>query len=132
MTELNLDTLEVDAVNAQYNERQRLSRHEAQTRERAVKIAVGDFLELYLGGRSERAVTFSDNRFPQHASITIQTTDTLDREDLARLVAASIIHGGVRYRFYAMGADSTDDNGFTAKDWLEITFKPVDDASHSA
>lgn len=125
MAELNLDTLDVDAVNAEYNERLRLSRHEAQTRERAVNIVVGDFLELYLGGRRDRGVTFSDPRYPQNASITIETTDTLGREDLIRLMAASIIHGGVRYAFDALSAESTEDNGVTAKDWLEITFKPV-------
>ena len=125
MAELNLDTLDVDAVNAEYNERMRLARHEEQTRERAVNIVVGDFLELYLGGRRNRGVTFSDPRYPQHASITIETTDTLGRDDLNRLMAASIIHGGVHYFFDALSAESTEDNGFTAKDWLEITFKPV-------
>lgn len=125
MAELNLDTLDVDAVNAEYNERMRLARHEAQTRERAVNIVVGNFLELYLGGRRDRGVTFSDPRYPQNAQITIETTDTLGREDLIRLMAASIIHGGVHYAFDALSAESTEDNGFTAKDWLEITFKPV-------
>lgn len=125
MAELNLDTLDVDAVNAEYNERIRLSRHDEQTRERAINIAVGDFLQLYLGGRRDRGVSFSDPRFPQNASITVQTTDTLDREDMIRLMAASIIHNGVRYAFYALEADSTEDNGITAKDWLEITFKPA-------
>lgn len=125
MVELNLDTLDVDAVNAEYNARIRLSRHEEQTRERAVIIAVGDFLELYLGGRRDRGVTFSDPRYPQHAKITVETTDSLDREALIRLMDSTIIHGGVRYAFDALTSDSVGDNGDMAKDWLEITFKPV-------
>ncbi len=132
MAELNLDTLDVDAVNAEYNERIRLSRHDEQTRERAINIAVGDFLQLYLGGRRNNGVRISDPRFPKNATITVETTDTLGREDLIRIMAASIINGGVRYAFDALSAESTEDNGFTAKDWLEITFKPVTDGSDTS
>lgn len=120
MAELNLDTLDVDAVNTTS-----ASACRAMTSRPANVRSTSRSAQLYLGGRRDRGVSFSDPRFPQNASITVQTTDTLDREDMIRLMAASIIQNGVRYAFYALEADSTEDNGITAKDWLEITFKPA-------
>lgn len=128
MAEINLDTIDVEAVNNAYNERLRLSRHEAQTAERAINIVLSDGLDLYLRDGRETVIQ-NDDRWPKNRYIQVSTTDEFDRHSLIKLMASSIIHKGVRFAFSSLQAASREDDGRTAIRWIEVTFKPVADAT---